>query len=193
METIDWQFARFDDLPIRDWYAASAARVDVFVMEQNCPFQDNDGADVHSWHLLGWQVEDARSKRAAGNDRQLAAGNDRQLAAYCRIVDAGVKFAEPSIGRVVTPGAFRLKGYGKLLMAEALRRHDQLYPGQPSRIGAQQRLENFYQGFGFKTVSDTYMEDGIPHVEMLRVAVIPANDDQQRALHSSAIHDISRS
>lgn len=166
METIDWQFARFDDLPIRDWYAASVARVDVFVMEQNCPFQDNDGADVHSWHLLGWEVEGAR--------RGLAAGSGRQLAAYCRIVDAGVKFAEPSIGRVVTPGAFRLKGYGKLLMAEALRRHDQLYPSQPSRIGAQQRLEKFYQGFGFKTASDTYMEDGIPHVEMLRAPVIAA-------------------
>ena len=91
---LDWQFARFDDLPIRDWYAASAARVDVFVMEQNCPFQDNDGADIHSWHLLGWQT----------------AGGTRKLAAYCRIVDAGVKFAEPSIGRVVTPLPFRRNG-----------------------------------------------------------------------------------
>ncbi len=149
---LQWQFARFDDLPIRDWYAASAARVDVFVMEQNCPFQDNDGADFHSWHLLGW-------------DESTGA---RELAAYCRIVDAGVKFVEPSIGRVVTPRAFRLKGLGKVLMAEAVKRHEQLYPGQPNRIGAQQRLEKFYTGFGFKTVSDMYMEDGIPHVEMLR-------------------------
>ena len=160
MEKLKWQFARFDDLPIRDWYAASAARVDVFVMEQNCPFQDNDGADFDSWHLLGWQSERAT--------RELAAGNDRQLAAYCRIVDPGVKFAEPSIGRVVTPRAFRLKGYGKILMAEAVKRHESLYPGQANRIGAQQRLEKFYQGFGFKTASDTYIEDGIPHVEMLR-------------------------
>ena len=154
METLQWQFARFDDLPIGDWYAASVARVDVFVMEQNCPFQDNDGADFHAWHLLGWQ----------------SAGGARELAAYCRIVDPGVKFPEPSIGRVVTPRALRLKGYGKVLMAEALRRHESLYPGQANRIGAQQRLERFYIGFGFKTVSDTYMEDGIPHVEMLRVA-----------------------
>ena len=151
---LQWQFARFDDLPIRDWYAASAARVDVFVMEQNCPFQDNDGADLHSWHLLGWDESNG----------------SRELAAYCRLVDPGVKFVEPSIGRVVTPRAFRLKGYGKVLMAEALARHEQVHPGQPNRIGAQQRLENFYVGFGFKTVSDTYMEDGIPHVEMLRQA-----------------------
>ena len=147
-----WQFARFDDLPIRDWYAASAAHVDVFVMEQNCPFQDNDGADFESWHLLGW--DDANGAR--------------ELAAYCRIVDPGVKFVEPSIGRVVTPRAFRSKGFGKTLMAEALRRHEQLYPGHANRIGAQQRLEKFYLDFGFRTVSDMYMEDGIPHVEMLR-------------------------
>ena len=152
MHTLEWQFARFDDLPIRDWYAASVARVDVFVMEQNCPFQDNDGADFQSWHLLGWQSE----------------GSRRELAAYCRIVDPGVKFAEPSIGRVVTPRAFRRKGYGRALMAEALRRHQRVYPGQPNRIGAQQRLEAFYRDFGFDTVSATYMEDGIPHVEMLR-------------------------
>ena len=152
MGKLEWQFDRFDNLPIRDWYIASAARVDVFVMEQNCPFQDNDGADFDSWHLLGWH-----------SDR-----GTRELAAYCRLVDPGVKFTEPSIGRVVTPSAFRLKGYGKVLMAEAVRRHESLYPGQPSRIGAQQRLEKFYQGFGFKTVSDTYIEDGIPHVEMLR-------------------------
>ena len=152
MEILLWQFARFDDLPIRDWYAASAARADVFVLEQNCPFQDNDGADIHSWHLLGWQ----------------ASGGTRQLAAYCRIADAGVKFAEPSIGRVVTPLPFRRNGYGKVLMAEAVRRHDIVYPVQPNRIGAQQRLEKFYQGFGFKTASDMYIEDGIPHIEMLR-------------------------
>ena len=157
---LQWQFARFDDLPIRDWYAASAARADVFVMEQNCPFQDNDGADFDSWHLLAWQSE--------GTGREPGAGNKRALAAYCRIVDPGVKFAEPSIGRVVTPAPFRLKGYGKTLMAEAVKRHEQLYPGLPNRIGAQQRLEKFYRAFGFETVSDMYIEDGIPHVEMLR-------------------------
>ena len=149
-----WQFVRLDDMPIRDWYVVSTARVDVFVMEQNCPFQDNDGADFMSWHLLGWEKLNGTPA----------------LAAYCRLVDPGVKFVEPSIGRVVTPREFRLKGFGKVLMSEALKRHEQLYPGQPNRIGAQQRLEKFYHGFGFRTVSDTYMEDGIPHVEMLRAA-----------------------
>jgi len=149
---LHWEFLRFDDLPIRDWYQVSTARIDVFVMEQNCPFQDNDGADLHCWHLLGWNVEN----------------NLRELVAYCRLVDPGIKFAEPSIGRVVTPRAFRGQGYGRVLMAEAVQRHERLYSGLANRIGAQQRLAHFYQDFGFKTVSDTYMEDGIPHVEMLR-------------------------
>jgi ElaA protein len=147
---LHWQFARFDDLPIRDWYAASAARIDVFVIEQNCPFQDNDGADLLSWHLLGWDNE------------------TNELAAYCRIVDAGVKFDVPSIGRVVTPQKFRRQGYGRLLMAEAVRRHEMLTPGAANRIGAQHRLEKFYQGFGFVTDSAIYIEDGIAHVEMER-------------------------
>lgn len=141
-----------ETLSIRDWYDVSAARIDVFVVEQNCPFQDNDGADFRAWHLLGWDES----------------GGKRSLAAYCRLVDAGVKFAEPSIGRVVTPRDFRAKGMGRLLMAEAVRRHDELYPGQPNRIGAQARLERFYRDFGFETASGVYMEDGIPHIEMLR-------------------------
>jgi ElaA protein len=102
--------------------------------------------------LLGWHEEDGK----------------RELAAYCRLVDAGIKFSVPSIGRVITTRDFRLGGYGKQLMAEACRRHDALYPGQPNRIGAQARLEKFYQGFGFVTDSAEYIEDGIPHLEMQR-------------------------
>jgi ElaA protein len=149
---LKWQFMRFDDLPIRDWYAVSEARIDVFIMEQNCPFQDLDRADFQSWHLLGW---DERT-------------NEKRLAAYCRIVDAGVKFATPSIGRVITSRDYRRGGYGKQLMAEACKRHDALYPSLANRIGAQARLEAFYQGFGFVTDSAPYIEDGIPHLEMQR-------------------------
>ncbi len=147
-----WQFSRFDDLPPRDWYAVSAARIDVFVMEQNCPFQDLDGADFYAWHLLGWH----------------GTGVDKKLASYCRLVDPGIKFVAPSIGRVLTTKDYRTGGHGRILMAEACARHDALYPGQPNRIGAQARLEKFYQEFGYVTDSDMYMEDGIPHLEMER-------------------------
>lgn len=151
-----WQFARFNDLPIADWYVASAARIAVFVLEQNCPFQDLDGADDKSWHLLGWD----------------SVGGEKQLAAYCRIVDAGVKFAAPSIGRVITTEHYRRGGFGKQLMVEACLRHDAIYPNLANRIGAQARLENFYAGFGFVTDSAPYMEDGIAHVEMQRAASV---------------------
>ena len=158
ISSIQWQFARFDDLPIRDWYAVSTTRIDVFVMEQNCAFQDNDGADFASWHLLGWHEEKEK----------------RELAAYCRLVDPGVKYSEPSIGRVVTARAFRRHGYGKILMCEALVRHESLYAGQVNKIGAQQRLEKFYREFGFVTSSDVYIEDGIAHVEMVRQPTVNA-------------------
>ncbi len=121
-------------------------------MEQNCPFQDLDGADFQSWHLLGWDDS---------NDT-------RELVAYCRLVDAGVKFDYPSIGRVITTQKYRRGGFGKQIMTEVCARHDRLYPSVPNRIGAQARLEKFYQSFGFVTDSEIYIEDGIPHLEMQR-------------------------
>jgi ElaA protein len=146
-----WRFAAFDELSPRDVHDLYQARLAVFVLEQECPFQDVDGADPQCWHLLG--------RDESG-----------ELVAYCRLVPAGLKFAEPSIGRVVTTNKVRRTGLGRTLMAEALARHDSLWPGKPIRIGAQARLEKFYQDFGFETVSAPYIEDGIPHLEMLRPA-----------------------
>ena len=146
-----WHFARFDELTARDLHDVLRARAAVFVVEQACAFQDVDGADPASWHLF--------QRDAAG-----------ELVAYCRILPPGVKFAEASIGRVLTTDAARGTGLGRALMEEALRRTESLWPGQPVRIGAQQRLERFYQSLGFATASAPYDEDGIAHVEMLRVA-----------------------
>jgi ElaA protein len=142
-----WRFARLDELTPREVHDILQARSAVFVVEQACVFQDIDGADVVSWHLF------ARS--------------DGAVCAYCRIVPEGVKFAEPSIGRVITTGAVRGTGMGRALMQEALRRTDALWPGAAVRISAQQRLEGFYRSLGFVTDSEPYDEDGIPHVEML--------------------------
>ena len=149
--TRPWQFARFDELPPRDVHDIYRARAAVFVVEQACPFQDVDGADPPSWHLF--------QRDAAG-----------ELVAYCRILPPGVKFAEASIGRVLTTDSARGTGLGRVLMQEALRRTDSLWPGEPVRIGAQQRLERFYQSLGFVTASAPYDEDGILHVEMVRGA-----------------------
>ncbi len=145
---IGWRFARFDELTPREVHDVLQLRAAVFVVEQACAFQDVDGADPSAWHLLG--------SRAG------------ELMAYSRLVPAGVKFAEVSIGRVVTSAALRGTGWGRELMRESLSRADKLWPGQPIRIGAQHRLERFYRDFGFVQASEPYDEDGIVHIEMVR-------------------------
>jgi ElaA protein len=154
-EDIRWQWSTFDELTTRELYEIIRARIGVFCVEQNCPYQDLDGVDQRSRHLIGWLPD------VTGKPR---------VVAYCRLVAPGVKYDEPSVGRVLTSGPGRGLGAGKELMRRVLEFHDRLYPRTANRIGAQQYLERFYQGFGFVTVSDPYDEDGIPHIEMLRDA-----------------------
>lgn len=149
---LSWQFSRFRDLSIDDLYAIVRLREAVFIVEQNCPYPDADGRDPLAWHLLGWRD----------------ATDGKSLAAYARVFEPGIRYREPSIGRVVTDLPVRRTGLGRRLMEEALKRTEQLAPGRPIRIAAQRRLETFYLGHGFKTISDPYEEDGIIHVDMIR-------------------------
>jgi ElaA protein len=146
---LNWTYQRFAALSVDDLYDALALRAEVFVVEQACIFQDADGADRVSGHLLG--------RDAAG-----------VLRAYLRIVDPGVKFAEPSIGRVITSPAARGTGLGHRLIDEGVVRCEAAWPGLGIRIGAQSRLEAFYAGHGFVREGTDYIEDGIPHCEMVR-------------------------
>jgi ElaA protein len=146
--SITWTFARLDDLTPRDVYDMLALRNAVFGVEQNCIYQDVDGIDLFAWHLLG--------RDAAGG-----------LQAYLRLVDPGKKYAEPSIGRVIARSTVRGTGTGTSLMREGLARCEQVYGSQHNRIGAQAHLEPFYGRLGYARVSENYLEDGIPHVEML--------------------------
>ncbi len=148
-----WRFARLDELSAREVHDILQARTAVFVVEQSCVFQDMDGADPDCWHLFSRE--------------------DGAIAAYCRLAPPGLKFAEPSIGRVITTQPARGRGLGRALMQEGLRRCTDLWPGRAVRIGAQRHLEAFYQSLGFATASAPYDEDGIPHVEMLRPAQTP--------------------
>ncbi len=147
---IHWQFAPFAKLSPRQIHDLYRLRVEVFVVEQNCAFQDVDGIDPKCWHLLGYR--------------------DDELVAYCRFIPPGVKYEEPSIGRVITAASVRRKGEGRVLMAEAMRRAHKLWPGRPIRIGAQAHLERFYNEFGFTKASEPYDDDGVLHIEMLRPA-----------------------
>jgi len=146
-----WQWSRMPDMTSAELYAALAARQQVFAVEQHCAFQDADGHDAHAWHLLGWSGD----------------GTGIELSTYLRVLDPGRRFAEPSIGRVLTVPPYRRIGLGRTVMLEAIARTRVAWPGQAIRIAAQQRLESFYASLGFRTVTVPYQEDGIPHVDML--------------------------
>lgn len=145
---LHWIWARFDDLGVHALHDALALRCRVFIVEQG-PYQDPDGADKRSWHLLGYDPAGV-------------------LQACLRVVDAGVNYPEPSIGRVVTAPEVRGSGAGRALMQEGLARTQQVWPGQAVRISAQAHLQRFYGSLGFVAVSPEYLEDDIPHIEMLR-------------------------
>jgi len=146
-------WSRMDAMSALDLYEILQARAAVFVVEQNCPYQDADGVDLQSWHLC---------VRSGG-----------ELAAYARVVDPGVNYVQPSIGRVLTLQKFRSLNIGRALVAEAIRFSEATFSGQDIKIGAQAYLQRFYESLGFRAVSDLYDEDGIPHMKMLRAASLP--------------------
>lgn len=152
-----WTLAPWATLDRDALYAALRLRSAVFVVEQQCVFLDLDGEDDRAHHLLGWTTD--------ADGRPL-------LGAYARLFRPGVKYAEASIGRVVSDPAVRRTGAGRALMRAALEHlvdgPDALAPGAPVRIGAQRYLERFYGSFGFVTDGPPYDEDGIAHVEMVR-------------------------
>ncbi len=148
MRGIEWRFLAFDALGTAGLYAALQLRSEVFVVEQACIFQDIDGADATAMHVLG----------TLGG----------QLVAYARCLPAGSKYAEVSMGRVVTHASVRGTGIGHALVEKALACLAEQWGAQTVRIGAQARLELFYRQHGFVSTGDLYIEDGIPHVEMLR-------------------------
>lgn len=145
---LTWRCLPFASLSPRSLYDLLRLRTEVFVIEQNCVFQDMDGADPACQHLLG--------------EREGA------LLAYARLVPAGLKYPEASIGRVVSDPSTRGTGLGHALMREAVARLHALWGEQPIRIGAQAHLQGFYRQHGFEPAGPIYIEDGIDHIEMLR-------------------------
>lgn len=137
-----------DDLPPRDLYAMLKMRIDVFVVEQKCAFPEMDGKDPEALHL------------------RLLAGTE--LLASTRII-APFGVEDPAqIGRVVVSPDHRGKRLGEKLMAESISACERLFPDRPIELSAQSHLEKFYASFGFETVSEEYLEDDIPHIDMLR-------------------------
>lgn len=145
---IQWICKHFNDLLLTELYAIIRLRNEVFVVEQNCVFQDADNKDQQCFHLMGFI--------------------NNELVAYTRLLDKGVAYNYASIGRVVTNTNYRNIGAGKLLMQQSIEQCYTLFGQQSIKIGAQLYLKKFYESFGFEQSSDVYDEDGIDHIEMIK-------------------------
>lgn len=148
MINADWKIKTFSELNTTELYEIIKARINVFVVEQDCPYPDLDDYDQKAIHL--W------------------AENNGEVLAYCRIFDKGIKYPETSIGRVVTTEKARGTGLGKQLIKYALEIIENRLGTLEVRISAQDYLLKFYSDFGFQDTGKKYLEDNIPHTEMLR-------------------------
>ena len=144
---LSWTCKKFDELTPNELYAILQLRSEVFIVEQNCAYQDADGKDTYAHHLM--------------------CKKDDHLIAYARILPPEISYVESSIGRVVTSPLVRKSGIGKILMRKSIETARSLYPQAFIKIGAQLYLKQFYESFSFIQTSEIYLEDGIPHIEML--------------------------
>jgi ElaA protein len=148
MVQLNWVLKHFNELTPHELYFIMQLRNEVFVLEQNCIYQDADGKDPKAYHLMGFN-------------------ENGQIMAYTRLLPAGISYVEPSIGRVVTHADVRRSGAGKELMKQSINTCFNLFGQQNIRIGAQLYLLSFYESLGFKQIGKVYLEDGIEHIEMI--------------------------
>jgi ElaA protein len=138
----------FNELTPHELYAIMRLRNEVFVVEQDCVYQDADNKDIYCHHLMLF--------------------NGKDLIAYARLLPAGISYDEISIGRVVSSPSVRGTGAGKILMQLAIDSCRKIFGNGPIRIGAQLYAEKFYSDFGFSSSGEIYDEDGIDHIIMIR-------------------------
>ncbi|MCS3469542.1 GNAT family N-acetyltransferase [Pseudomonas sp. Pseusp122] len=148
--SIKWICKHHTDLSKEQLYAILKLRSEVFVVEQQCWYQDVDGLDLSgdTCHLMAWQ--------------------DDQLVAYLRLIDPIQQDGDVTIGRVVTAPSVRSKGMGHQLMTQALEQAEKKWPDQPIYLSAQAHLQGYYSRYGFNPVGEVYLEDEIPHIGMRR-------------------------
>ncbi|WP_017726826.1 GNAT family N-acetyltransferase [Halalkalibacterium ligniniphilum] len=145
---MEWQLKAFQELSLDELYEIIKLRINVFVVEQTCPYQELDDFDRDAVHLCAWE--------------------HGRLVAYARILKAGSKYNEASIGRVIVNPVDRSRGFGKMLFRRALNYCTEVLNETKVKIQAQTYLRAFYGSFGFQEISDVYDEDGIPHVDMMK-------------------------
>jgi len=148
-----WHCVPFSELPLLDFHNISQLRNAVFVVEQDCVFQDLDGKDVLAYHLY-------------------YKNNEGRIVAYARLFKPGDYYTEASIGRIVVAIEARKHNYGRKLLAKSIDEVQRLFGQVPIRIGAQTYLQKFYESFQFTQVEAPYLEDGIPHIFMLNTSLM---------------------
>jgi ElaA protein len=145
---ISWILKPFAELTPYELYSILQLRNEVFIVEQNCPYQDMDNKDQKSWHLMGIK--------------------ENKLMAYSRLLAPGISYSESSIGRIVSSPSVRKTGMGKKLVEESIKQIKNLFKTDIIRIGAQLYLKSFYESYGFVQDGEIYLEDNIPHIIMLK-------------------------
>lgn len=147
LRKMNCQIKKFSELTTKELYEILKVRAEVFVVEQNCVYQDLDSKDEVSYHLF---IED-----------------NREVVAYLRILPKNTSYPEIAIGRVLTKATHRKKGLSKEMVQKAIDFIIDILEEKAIRISAQRYLQKFYESFGFESTSDIYLEDGIEHIEML--------------------------
>jgi ElaA protein len=147
-DTINWKIKPFNELSLQELYSLLKLRSIVFVVEQNCIYQDIDGKDEKALHLLGEY--------------------NNEIVAYARLFKGGDYFKNASIGRVVIHPEARDKKFGHEMMQQAIAGIETYFKETKITISAQLYLQKFYESHGFLKTSDVYLEDDIEHIEMNR-------------------------
>ena len=144
-----WKAKKFSELTTDEFHDILQLRINTFVVEQNCPYPELDNKDRKAYHLFG-------------------ATEEGRIVAYTRIFGPGDYYSEPAIGRVVVDPEYRMKGLGVELMKKTIDMVEQVFGPGRIRIGAQKYLRKFYEDLGFAITGEEYLEDGIPHIHMVR-------------------------
>ena len=145
---ITWITRKFDELTLEELYSILQLRNEVFIVEQNCVYNDTDGKDQSAWHLMAIEGD--------------------KLIAYTRILPPGISYSDPAIGRVVTAPSTRRSGLGKELMKRSIEACEKLFGKSSITLNAQVYLQSFYESLGFIVVGEEYLDDEIPHIRMSR-------------------------
>ena len=145
---LDIKVKKFNELTIQELYSLLKLRSEIFVVEQDCVYQDLDGKDAKALHVIGI--------------------NNNEVVAYTRIFKPGDYFDIASIGRVAVHKDYRKYGYGKDIMQASINAVNEKFKEQQIKISAQTYLDKFYTELGFKAIGEGYLEDGIPHIQMVK-------------------------